>query len=178
MNNPLTENKSTHERIYQDLETFVENNSLSSKAVSENFEFISAGAAKEVYDLNNGYVAKIAPKYICDVHNEIEVYSKSSDSIKSFLLPILLSKSEVNLAFQPLVNPVKFRDLVGFLNEQGVPMERINLISNGIYQIAEEFGLVYSDLKRCQNWGELNGEYYLIDYGMKVDFEYDEEDEE
>lgn len=172
-----TEMKKTTDRIYQDLQSFVNSNELTEIEIPNNYEFISAGAAKEVYDLNNGYVAKVAPKYIRDIHNEIDIYSRSNENLKSFLLPILMSKTEERVAFQHKVNPVKFRDIAAFLMEK-LGMERTNLIMNGIYQLSEDFKLVYSDLKLSQNWGELNGNYYLIDYGMKIDDEYDCEEDD
>lgn len=178
MYNNEIEMKTTNEKIYQELQVFVNSNDLTEEQIANNYEFISAGSAKEVYDLNNNFVAKVAPKYIRDIHNEIEVYSMSNEHLKSFLLPIIMSNNEERVAFQHKVKPVKFRDITAFLMEK-VGMKRTNLITNGIYQLAEEFRLVYSDLKRDQNWGELNDSYYLIDYGMKIDDEYDcEEDED
>lgn len=137
--------------------------SLKKEEIKNKFKFLGEGISREVYDLNNGLVLKLAKDEDGHYQNQVEhfVYTHADLKQKRYLCPILYFSPRIIIMkkAEPLSNKVKskYLDLKTIRPEKSA-FEDIN-------NLAETFLLLYEDIISPTSWGILNGKNLLIDYG-------------
>jgi uncharacterized protein YodC (DUF2158 family) len=123
----------------------------------ENFMIqTNKGSGRKVYDMNNGFVFKEPYGDTGIQQNEIEffVYNNVSDNIKKYLCPVYKCLNGNYMVKVDLVTEEEFDNNIRVLNEY---LYIINYLK-------KEFGL-NNDIEHYHSWGNMNGQYVIIDYG-------------
>ncbi|MHB1150881.1 MAG: hypothetical protein ACYCWE_01580 [Eubacteriales bacterium] len=127
-----------------------------------NYGYIGSGSGREVYDLHNGYVVKIAKNIKGLAQNEVEHYI--SDNTDSDLLAKVTYISN-DLKYLVMEKADKVKHMSGILRYFNVNKKRKLGNIREIRKIAERFDLVYADFFKPNTWGKINGRYVIVDYG-------------
>ncbi len=127
-----------------------------------NYRYIGSGSGREVYDLHNGYVVKIAKNIKGLAQNEAEHYI--SDNANSDLLAKV---TYISYDFKYLImeKADKVNHMTGILRYFNVRNKRKLSNIREIRKIAERFDLVYADFYKPNTWGKINDRYVIVDYG-------------
>ena len=145
--------------------------SFSNEEIIEKYPQIGEGQSRTVYDLGNGLVLKISEEgdeY--DNEKEFQVWTNASPELKQYLTPCQLDSLSHTRLFMLKAEriPVKRPEFEAFLvNHFGVA--DYTKLLNALYELSDEFRLVYGDLLLPQNWGIIDGEIKLIDYSLYLD---------
>lgn len=127
------------------------------------YRYIGSGSGREVYDLHNGYVVKIAKNIKGIAQNEVEHYI--SDNANSDLLAKVTYIS-YDLKYLIMEKADKVSSMSGILRYFNVSNKSDLSNIKEIRKIAERFDLVYADFFKSNNWGKINGRYVIVDYGF------------
>lgn len=141
-----------------------EMNKLSTIDIKNQFELIGKGTYRQVYDLNNGFVIKIAHN-INTNRREFNIWNKTPAHLQNFLAPCLIDKHY--RIIMPKATPVSFeRGSFNSYFQQLLGASAYLKFDNELYELAETLKLFYSDLKIPENWGIIEGQHKIIDYEM------------
>ncbi|AEY66370.1 hypothetical protein [Clostridium sp. BNL1100] len=128
-----------------------------------NYKRIGSGSCRNVYDLGNGYVVKVAKDVRGILQNETE-YS-TYRSCKSDFFAEIAAASE-NHRYLIMVKAKKITDIRIVLRYYKV-QTMSDLIKRPLFEEDIESKKIGSgDLKRASSWGIVNDVPVLIDYGL------------
>lgn len=127
------------------------------------YGYIGSGSGRDVYDLHNGYVVKIAKNIKGIAQNEVEHYI--SDNANSDLLAKVTYLS-YDLKYLIMEKADKVKHMSSILKYFHVNSKSGLSNIREIKKIAERFDLVYADFFKPNNWGKINGRYIIVDYGF------------
>ena len=128
-----------------------------------NYRYIGSGSGREVYDLHNGYVVKIAKNIKGLAQNEVERYiSYNADS--DLLANVIYISYDLKYLIMEKADKVKH--MSGILRYFNVSNKSDLSNVREIRKIAERFDLVYADFLKPNTWGRINGRYVIVDYGF------------
>lgn len=164
-NQTLIEN--LHSAMLKGLEKFFE---LSvEEIISENaYPYVGAGISRAVVDLHNGFVLKLTEEGLTS-KNEVEwaVWDTSPPHLKEILTPCLLDMNNSQKLFMIKAETIHFEEIHEFFYEKIGYDETISLL-NLLHELSVTFNLDIHDLLQPQNWGKIEDEYRLINYGNLV----------
>lgn len=127
------------------------------------YQYIGSGSGRHVYDLGNGYVAKVAKNRKGVAQNEAEHQISLKDHSDLFAT-VMQASVDHNLIIMEKAEQLKHISSVwryfNVRNNQG--LYRIPKIRNAIVQ----HSLIFGDLCKPHSWGALNGRPVVIDYGF------------
>lgn len=133
------------------------------------FQYLGSGYNRTVLDLHNRFVLKVTEDGMTR-SNEVEwqVWNESSPELKKILTPCLIDPENPQKLFMIKAETVNFENLYSFLMERE-GAEGAEKILNAVQILTQKFNLFYPDLILAANWGVIEGECRLIDYGCIVE---------
>lgn len=130
------------------------------------YKYIGSGSSREVYDLRNGYVIKIAKNKAGLAQNKCEYRISCYDRSDLFARVIQVSKDFRFLIMEKAKKVNRISDIWNYFNVKSKE-ELINL--SKIQKLKLNYNLLLGDIKRKNNWGILKGKPVIIDYGFTID---------
>lgn len=126
------------------------------------YKYIGQGSARKVYDLNNGFVIKIARNIKGLAQNEAE-FLISKDSKSALLAKVYFLSSDYKYLIMKKANKIKNEEK--FLSYFNIQDKRELKKDKSIKEIHDKYNLVWADLYKLTSWGIINNKLVLIDYG-------------
>lgn len=152
------------------------NNRNFHKIISNNikngkYRYIGSGSSRRVYDLNNGYVIKIAKNKAGVEQNKAE-YMISEMGNYNIFAKVICAISDYNFIVMKKGKKIKSMSYIWkyFNVEDEYDFFNLPIIKSIKYR----YGLVVSDLARTSSWAIVDGTVRIIDFGFtrKVKKEY------
>lgn len=133
--------------------------------------YIGGGSSREVFDLNNGYVIKIAKNEAGIAQNKAEYKISQYDGDYIFARVIQSFNNYESIIMQK-AKPIK--SIYYVYDYFGVENKKEFNRCYDIRRIKNEYNLLLGDLNRKSSWGIIDGRVVIIDYGFtrKVKREY------
>lgn len=127
------------------------------------YKYIGEGSGRRVYDLDNGYVVKVAknPRGIAQNKVEYDIASNSNTHIFSRVLTV----SE-DFKYLIMERAERIRNIYYVMNYYKVKNTRELYHLKELQDISENYNLVLKDLGRASNWGQINNRPVIVDYGF------------
>lgn len=136
---------------------------LRKKVKNKEYKLIGSGSSRLVYDLNNGYVLKVAK----DIRglNQNEAENKIYQSCKSTFFAEIIEVSENNVFLvMPKAKKIKnINTVLKYYKKRNIQALLLDTL------LDEDIGansIGKGDLKRASNWGIIDGVPLIIDYGL------------
>lgn len=125
--------------------------------------YIGSGSCREVFDLGNGYVVKIAKNAAGIAQNKTEYYISHYDDSNLFAKVIDVSK---NFEFLIMERADKVYNITEIWRYFDVKSKKEMFDLKQIKNISQSYNLLLCDLNRQSSWGVINGRPVIIDYGF------------
>ena len=126
------------------------------------YRYIGAGSARKVYDLNNGFVLKIARNIMGIAQNEAE-FLIFNESKLDLLARVYFVSDDYKYLIMKKAKSIKNEK--EFLNYFNIENKKDIKNKESIKEIHDKYNLVWADLYKFTSWGIVNNRYVLIDYG-------------
>jgi len=127
------------------------------------YKSIGTGSGRRVFDLDNGYVVKVAKNKKGIAQNEAEYQISSTSNSAIFAKILQISEDYHMLIMQRAERINHISEVWKFFNVES----NKELYSVGeIRYISSEYNLLMADLYRPVNWGRINGRPVIIDFGF------------
>jgi len=142
-----------------------------------NYRLINKGTGRLVYDLNNGYVLKLAKNIKGIAQNKNESNPRIQKEFSDVVAKVIEFDINGKYLIQEKVNPITeadFEKLTG-LQERGFMYylrfnhEWDNTFYSKVNSFVSKFGLDRFDISNISSWGERDGKSVLIDYGLTME---------
>ena len=124
---------------------------------------IGSGSSRKVFDLEDGYVIKVAKNRAGIAQNESEYNISHDDNSGLFAKVIEVSN---NFKFLIMEKADKIYHISEVLEYFKVRSKRQLLNLKEIQKIKRNYNLLSGDLKKKSSWGMVNGKPVIIDYGF------------
>lgn len=128
-----------------------------------NLRWIGSGSSRDVYDLRNGCVLKIAKNRAGLAQNEQEYRISLMDTSGFFAKVINISYDFKYLVMRKARRISSDMYIFKFFNVKNI-QEFIKL--KEIRSIRDRYNLLWGDLLKASSWGDIDGKVVLIDYGF------------
>jgi len=133
---------------------------------SEEYRLMGFGSCRRVYNLNNGYVVKVA-RDIRGVEQNKNEYQIHSNCTSGFFAEITYVSEDFRLLVMARAKRIKkMRAVYSFYKVNN--MDSLLKVS-GLGQDLRNNDLGTGDLRRASSWGLINGKPVIIDYGLTHD---------
>lgn len=126
------------------------------------YRYIGAGSAREVYDLDNGFVIKVARNIKGIAQNKAESLISNDDNSSLFAKVYFVSDDYRYLIMKKANNIKSEEELLNYFKIQNKRELRNNEV---IKEIHDKYNLVWADLYKFTSWGKIKNKLVLIDYG-------------
>ena len=126
------------------------------------YRYIGAGSARKVYDLNNGFVIKIARNINGLAQNEAEFLISNYDESSLFAKVYFLSDDYKYLIMEKANGIKSEKELLNYFKIQNKKQLKSN---EDIKEVHDKYNLVWADLYKFTSWGKIKDKLVLIDYG-------------
>lgn len=130
---------------------------------AHNYPYIGSGSGRQVFDLGNGSVVKVARNAKGIAQNKAE-YQISSTGNNALFAKVLQVSSDFQLLI--MEKAVVLQHISPVWRYFHVHDNKELLQVRELREIARMHHLLLPDLRRHQNWGQLNGRPVIIDYGF------------
>lgn len=128
-----------------------------------NYIYIGSGSSRNVFDLGNGYVMKVAKNRAGIAQNKSEYRISSIDSSNLFAEVIRVSRGFDILVMRKAYRIKNFGDILDYYKVRS----NEDLFGLREFQkIQYKYNLLSGDLSRVSSWGIINGRPTIIDYGF------------
>jgi len=127
------------------------------------YKSIGSGSGRRVFDLDNGYVVKVAKNKKGLAQNEAE-YQISSTSTSALFAKILQVSEDYRMLIMQKAETIKHISEVWEYFDVESNKELYNV--GEIRYISSEYNLLMADLYRPVNWGRINSRPVIIDFGF------------
>lgn len=130
------------------------------------YRYIAEGSGRRVFDLNNGYVVKVAknPRGLAQNKAEFQISENSNTKIFSEVLAV----SE-DYRFLIMEKAERIRNIYYVMNYYKVKNARELYHLQELQEISREYDLVLKDLGRASNWGWIGDRPVIVDYGFTME---------
>jgi len=127
------------------------------------YKSIGSGSGRRVFDLDNGYVVKVAKNRKGIAQNEAE-YQISSRSNSVLFAKVLQVSEDYRMLIMQKAEVIKhISEVWEYFNVQN---NRALYYVEEIRYISSEYNLLMADLYRPVNWGKINSRPVIIDFGF------------
>lgn len=126
------------------------------------YRYIGAGSARKVYDLNNGFVIKIARNIKGIAQNEAEFLISNDDESSLFAKVYFLSDDYKYLIMEKANGIKSEKEILNYFKIQNKKQLKSN---EDIKEVHDKYNLVWADLYKFTSWGKIKDKLVLIDYG-------------
>ena len=136
---------------------------IRAKINNGNYPRLGSGSGRRVFDLENGYVVKVAKNKKGIAQNKME-YKISTECTTNIMAKVeqvsddfrflIMEKAEKVISMSDILSYYEARSFFEMLQSTDVKM------------LVERFGLIVNDLQRRSSWGMLDGRPVIIDYGF------------
>lgn len=130
------------------------------------YRLLGYGSARRVFDLNNGYVVKVAKNRKGIAQNIVE-FQISRESLNPIIARIICISEDARYLIMEKVE--RLRNFSYVLQYYNVNSISELLTKANIIDLFEHYHIVISDLHRMSNWGITNGRPVVIDYGFTLE---------
>jgi hypothetical protein len=127
------------------------------------YRYIGSGSSREVFDLGNGYVIKVAKNWAGIAQNECEYNISHYDNSDLFAKVVQVSS---DFYFLIMEKADKIYNISEVFKHFKVSDKRELFHLKEIQDIKKNYNLVLADFNRKSNWGIINGRPVIIDYGF------------
>ena len=127
------------------------------------YRHIGSGSSRDVFDLDNGYVLKVAKNRAGIAQNESEYNISYFDNSGLFAKVIEVSNNFKFLIMEKADKVYYMSDVLEYFK---VRSKRQLLKLKELQDIRRNYNLVLGDLQRKSSWGMINGKPIIIDYGF------------
>ena len=127
------------------------------------YKYIGSGSGREVFDLGNGYVIKVAKNKAGIAQNESEYKISSYDDSNLFAKVIKIS-NDFSLLIMQKAN--KINDILYVFSYFNVKSKKELMRLKELQNIRRTYNLLLDDLIRKSSWGIINERPVIIDYGF------------
>lgn len=127
------------------------------------YRIIGMGSGRVVFDLADGYVAKVAKNSRGRAQNEVEYKIAVSDDSNLFA-KILCASEQFDLILMQKASRLRSISFVWdyFKVRRNSQLFRLDMLQD----ISNKYDLVLADLGRASNWGKIDGRPVIVDYGF------------
>lgn len=139
---------------------------LESGLKNREYRYIAEGSGRRVYDLNNGYVVKVAKNPRGTAQNEAEFSISKKSHTKIFSNVLAASK---DYRFLIMEKAERIRNIYYVMTYYKVKNVRELYHLKELQEISHDFNLVLRDLGRGSNWGQIDNRPVIIDYGFTME---------
>ncbi|MDR3596839.1 hypothetical protein [Clostridium sp.] len=131
-----------------------------------NYRYIGSGSCRDVFDLGNGYVVKVARNLAGIAQNKSEYKISHKDNSGLFAKVVQVSNDFSMLIMEKAdkINNISY--IWRYFNASNEE-ELVN--SKELQKIKQDYNLVLGDLERQSSWGIIDGRPVIIDYGFTKD---------
>lgn len=127
------------------------------------YRSLGTGSGRQIYDLGNGYVVKVARnrKGIAQNRAEFQIYKSWGNEL---FAPVVAASPSLNMIIMERANRLSNLSSVWryFGVRNNYELKHIPQIHSAI----EKNNLVFSDLRRPSSWGTIKGRPVIIDFGL------------
>ncbi len=127
-----------------------------------NYECIGSGSARKVYDLNNGYVAKVAKNKKGYAQNSVEWEICQQENTFLLAKAVYLTEDSSVLFMEKAEKIGSHKKLMQDIHKWSKKYP----YNSEIAKLQDNYGLVGGDLARTSSWGIIKGKPVLVDYGF------------
>ncbi|SFD01795.1 hypothetical protein [Clostridium uliginosum] len=127
------------------------------------YRYIGSGSGRQVFDLGNGYVIKVARNRAGIAQNMCE-YKISFNDPSDLFAKVIKVSNDFNLLIMQKANKVYNISYVWKYFNITNKRELFNL--KELQNIMRKYNLLLADLDRESSWGIINGRPVIIDYGF------------
>lgn len=126
-----------------------------------NYRYIGSGSSSQVFDLNNGYVVKVA-KNKAGIAQNITEYKISSFNDSLLFARVIQVSNDFTFLIMEKANKINdFSYIYRYFNVRN-NMDLTNL--SELQNIHKKYNLLWGDLLRESSWGIIDGRPVIIDY--------------
>ncbi|WP_252232346.1 hypothetical protein [Clostridium sp. ZBS15] len=127
------------------------------------YRYIGSGSSRDVFDLGNGYVIKVAKNRAGIAQNKSEYNISHYDNSGLFAKVVDVSNNFNLLIMEKADKIYNISDVWKYFNVRG---KRGLFSLKELNNILRHYNLLLNDLKRESSWGMINGRFVIIDYGF------------
>lgn len=127
------------------------------------YRYIGSGSGRQVFDLGNGYVIKVAKNQAGIAQNKSEYKISFYDRSDLFAKVIQVS-NDFSLLIMKKADKIKDISFVWKYFNVTNKMELFN--SKELQNIKTSYNLLLGDFARENSWGMINGKPVIVDYGF------------
>ena len=127
------------------------------------YRYIGSGSGRKVFDMENGYVIKIAKNLAGIAQNKSE-YKISINDHSDLFAKVIQASDDFHLLIMQKAN--KIYNISYVWKYFNVTSKRELFNSKELENINRNYNLVLSDFARTSSWGIINGRPVIIDYGF------------
>lgn len=130
------------------------------------YRYIGSGTGRNVFDLKNGYVIKVAKNIAGIAQNMIE-YKISVNENLDILAKVVQASGDFKILVMRKANRINnFSDVLRYFNARN-NTELLKL--KEIQYIQKKYNLLGADLCRGSSWGIIDGVPVIVDYGFTTE---------
>ena len=122
------------------------------------YKYIGSGSCRKVYDLDNGYVVKVAKnkaEYTISLHDYSNLFARVIQVSNDFKF-LIMEKAE------------KINDISYVWDYFNVSNKRELFNIDELQKIKKDYNLILGDFGKKSSWGTINGRPVIIDYGFTI----------
>lgn len=127
------------------------------------YRYIGTGSSRDVFDLQNGYVVKVAKNIAGFAQNQTEYAISNYDDSNLFARVISISNDFYFLVMEKADKIDNISDVFRYFN---VSDKRELFKLKELQNIKKKYNLLLGDFDRKSNWGIIKGRPVIIDYGF------------
>ncbi|MDD3453858.1 MAG: hypothetical protein PHN42_06270 [Bacilli bacterium] len=127
------------------------------------YRYIGTGSSRDVFDLKNGYVIKVAKNIAGIAQNQTEYAISNYDDSNLFAKVISISNDFYFLVMEKADKIDNISDVFRYFN---VSDKRELFHLKELQNIKKKYNLLLGDFDRKSNWGIIKGRPVIIDYGF------------
>jgi predicted transcriptional regulator len=130
-----------------------------------NYTSLGSGSGRQVYDLDNGYVVKVARNRKGIAQNKVEQYI-SSRSNTLILAKVMQTSEDFSLLIMEKAQ--KITNISDVWNYFHVKSNKELLKQKELKELYTKYHLLTPDLCRACSWGRIHNSMVIIDYGFTL----------
>ena len=147
----------------QVFEMIIDFNQIMFNITQGNYRYIGSGSGRQVFDLGNGYVVKVAKNKAGIAQNTVE-YKISFNDKSNLFSKVIKASNDFRLVIMRKANKIYNISYVWEYFNVTNKRELFNL--KEMQNIKRQHNLLLNDLNRVSSWGIINGRLVIIDYGF------------